>query len=87
MNKIKTYFNTQRIILIAIVFAFYGNTLKNKYALDDYIVTEKGNMTTQGIKAIPKIIKSYYVDRSEDIKFDYRPMVKISFAIEHELFY
>jgi hypothetical protein len=86
MNKIKTYFNTQRIILIAIVFAFYGNTLKNKYALDDYIVTEKGNMTTQGIKAIPKIIKSYYVDRSEDIKFDYRPMVKISFAIEHELF-
>ena len=86
MNKLKSYFNTQRIILIVIVFVFYGNTLKNGYALDDYIVTEKGNITTEGIKAIPKIIKSYYVDRSEDIKFDYRPMVKICFAIEHELF-
>ena len=86
MNKIKTYFNAQRILLLVIVFMFYGNTLKNGYALDDYIVTEPGNITTQGIKAIPKILKSYYVDRSDDIKFDYRPMVKISFAIEHELF-
>jgi len=86
MNKIKTYFNAQRILLMVIVFMFYGNTLKNGYALDDYIVTEPGNITTQGIKAIPKIVKSYYVDRSEDIKFDYRPMVKISFALEHELF-
>ena len=86
MNKLKSYFNTQRIILLAIVFMFYGNTLRNGYALDDYIVTEKENITTQGIKAIPKILKSYYVDRSEDVKFDYRPIVKVSYAIEHELF-
>lgn len=86
MNKLKTFFNTQRIILLVIVFVFYGNTLKNGYALDDYIVTEKENITTQGIKAIPKIFKSYFVDRAEDVKFDYRPMVKVSYAIEHELF-
>ena len=86
MSKLKTYFNNHRLFLILIAVVFYGNTLKNDYALDDYIVTEKGNATTEGIKAIPKIIKSYYVDRSEDIKFDYRPMVKISFALEHELF-
>jgi protein O-mannosyl-transferase len=86
MNKLKNYFNTSRIVLALIVFVFYGNTLKNGYALDDYIVTEPENITTQGLKAIPKIIKSFYVDRSEDVKFDYRPMVKICFAFEHELF-
>lgn len=86
MNKLKTYFTNQRLFIIIIVFVFYGNTLKNEYALDDYIVTEKENITAKGIQSIPKILRSYYVDRSEDVKFDYRPLVKVSFAIEHELF-
>lgn len=86
MNKLKSFFTPRKLFLILIVFAFYGNTLKNDYALDDYIVTEKENITTKGISSIPKIFRSYYIDRSEDVKFDYRPMVKISFAFEHELF-
>lgn len=86
MNKLRTYFTNQKLILLLIAFVFYGNTLRNGYALDDYIVTEKENITASGIKSIPKILRSYHIDRSEDVKFDYRPMVKISFAIEHELF-
>lgn len=86
MKQLTLYFNKQRLLLLLVVAVFYGNTLKNGYALDDSIVTEKGNITTQGIKAIPKIIRSFYVESSADYHFDYRPMVKISYAVEHELF-
>lgn len=86
MQKLKSYFNSYRLFILFIAFVFYGNTINNNYALDDSIVTEKGNITTEGLKSIPKIFKSHYVDRSEDVKFDYRPIVKVSYAIEHELF-
>jgi tetratricopeptide (TPR) repeat protein len=86
MIKIKHYFNKHRLFLIIVVALLYGNTLKNGYSLDDSIVTEPSNITAKGIKAIPKIIHSYYIERAKDIKFEYRPLVKISFAIEHEMF-
>jgi tetratricopeptide (TPR) repeat protein len=86
MNKIKHYFNKHRWFLIIVVALLYGNTLKNGYSLDDSIVTEESNITALGIKAIPKIIRSYYIERAKDVKFEYRPLVKVSFAIEHELF-
>ena len=86
MNKLKEFFNKERILILIIVAIFYGNTLKNEYSLDDSLVTEKENITTKGIKAIPKIIKSFYIEQSNEFKFDYRPIVKISYAIEHELF-
>lgn len=86
MNKLIEFFNKERILILIIVAIFYGNTLKNEYSLDDSLVTEKGNITTNGIKVIPKIIKSFYIEQSNEFKFDYRPIVKISYAIEHELF-
>lgn len=86
MIKIKNYFNRQHLLLLIVVALFYGNTLKNGYSLDDSIVTEKTNLTAKGIKAIPKIIHSYYIERAHEMKFEYRPLVKISFAVEHELF-
>lgn len=86
IQKIKTYFNRERLLIIFVVAVFYGNTLKNGYSLDDSLVTEAKNITTKGISAIPKILTSNYVESSEEFKFDYRPMVKVSFAIEHELF-
>lgn len=86
MNKLKEFFNKERLLILIIVALFYGNTLKNDYSLDDSLVTEKGNITAKGIKAIPKIIKSFYIEQSSEFKFDYRPIVKVSYAIEHELF-
>ncbi len=86
MNKFKQYFNRQRLVLIIVVAFLYGNTLRNGYSIDDGNVTEVGNITSQGVAAIPKIIKSYYIERAKNVKFEYRPVVKIVFAIEHELF-
>ncbi|MGZ3931877.1 MAG: hypothetical protein ACXVP0_11030, partial [Bacteroidia bacterium] len=86
MKRILQYFTKERLFLLFIVIVFYGNTLKNDYAIDDSFVTQKTNITAKGISSIPKIFHSYYVDNSDDHKFDYRPLVKVSFAIEHELF-
>lgn len=86
MKTLTHFFTKQRLIILLVVAVFYGNTLKNGYSLDDSIVTEKDNLTTKGVSAIPKIFKSFYIDGAEDFQFDYRPMVKVSYAIEHELF-
>lgn len=86
MIKIKHYFNKQRLLLVFVVFLLYGNTLKNGYSLDDSIVTESSNITATGIKAIPTILRSYYLERAHDVKSEYRPLSKMAFALEHELF-
>lgn len=84
--KIKNYFDKPRLLIVLVVAILYGNILRNGYALDDSIVTEPTNITAKGLAAIPKIVHSYYIERANDVKFEYRPLVKISFAIEHELF-
>ena len=80
MNKLKAYFNKERLIIFMSVLLFYGNILKNDYSLDDSIVTEKDNITSKGFRAIPKLLKSYYLERADNMKFEYRPIVKISFG-------
>jgi len=84
--KIKGFFNKERLLIMAVVSVFYFNALRNGYSLDDSIVTEPANITAKGLSSIPKIFKSFYISSSEDYQFEYRPMVKLSFAIEHELF-
>lgn len=84
--KIKDYFNKQRLLLVIVVALLYGNVLRNGYSLDDSIVTEPTNITAKGVKAIPKLLRSYYIERAKNVKFEYRPLAKISFALEHELF-
>lgn len=86
VQKLKAFFTKERLIILGVVLVVYFNALKNGYALDDSIVTEPNNLTTQGIKAIPRILKSFYIGSSADYQFEYRPLVKIAFAIEHELF-
>lgn len=75
-----------KLILFIVVFILYGNTLKNGYAVDDNCVTTNECITSKGLKSIPKIFKSFYTERSEKNKYEYRPLVKISFAIEHQFF-
>jgi len=71
---------------LVVPFVLYVNILRNDYSIDDSYVTKKTNMTARGIKAIPKIFTSFYINEGDDHKFDYRPMVKVSFAIEHQFF-
>ena len=70
-------------LIISII--LYGNTLKNGYGLDDHFVTEN-NYTNEGIKSIPKIFSSYYAENDGNNNYEYRPIVKVSFAIEHQFF-
>lgn len=65
----------------------YGNTLFNKWCVDDNFVTHN-DLARQGFKAIPKIFSTYYVEQSGNLgssSSDYRPIVKLTFAIEYAL--
>ena len=85
------------LILLVLVFLFYGNSLKNKFALDDDYITStnfpvKGqpykpnnNLVAGGIKSIPTIWKSRYAHDNESV-FEYRPVTTSSFAIEYWVF-
>ena len=86
-------------VFLVLVFIFYGNSLKNKYALDDDYITvtnlkEKGKekefvpnhkLVSKGFSGIIKIFKSRYAHDSEG-SFDYRPLTTATFAIEYGIF-
>ena len=67
----------------------YGNTIFNKWAVDDNFVTGPQNeLVKKGFSAIPVIFTSYYVDTKGNIgsqQTDYRPIVKMTYAIEYGL--
>lgn len=75
-------------VLFFFVFAvvLYGNTVLNKWAVDDNFVTGPQNeLVKKGFAAIPKIFTSFYVDTKGNVgstQTDYRPIVKMTFAIE-----
>jgi protein O-mannosyl-transferase len=79
-----------KIILFVFAFVLYGNTLKNGFSLDDMYVTYNNPTVKQGIKAVPKIFSSLYINVNAEeggtLNFGYRPMAKSMFAVEHELF-
>ena len=63
----------------------YANTISNDYNLDDEFVTNKNPQIAKGITAIPEIITSFYQER-QGFTYGYRPLVKLSYAIEYSLF-
>lgn len=87
------------LLFFFLVFLFYGNSLRNKYALDDNFVTvtnapERGlekaykpdnELVAKGFKGIPRIWQSRYAHDGEG-SFDYRPLVTTTFAIEYGIF-
>lgn len=87
-------FKMQAIVLAIIGLIIYGNSFLNEYALDDGIVIEKNDYVQQGLKGIPKILKTDAYDsfyRSMNAKQQlsggrYRPLSVITFAIEQQFF-
>jgi tetratricopeptide (TPR) repeat protein len=66
----------------------YGNTVLNKYAVDDEFVTNNA-LVKQGLKALPEIFTSHYFSQKGNVSTqtsDYRPIVKATFAIEYALY-
>ena len=76
-------------VLFFFLFAFilYGNTILNKFAVDDNYVTNN-QQVQRGLKAIPEIFSTHYVNQQGNLgstSADYRPVVKATFAIEYQL--
>jgi len=76
-------------IFVFLIFLFviilYGNTYRNKYALDDHLVSYPNQQIAQGFSAIPDIFTTRYAVE-EGLNYGYRPIVKTTFAIEYGIF-
>jgi protein O-mannosyl-transferase len=77
------------LFFFILAYVLYGNTILNKYAVDDEFVTGPDNgVVTQGLKAIPQIFMTNYVQTTGNVgsqNADYRPIVKLTFALEYQL--
>ena len=78
------------MLIIAFSFILYGNTISNRFAIDDFYVTSNNPLVEQGIKAIPAIFSSYYIsinaEEGGQHNYGYRPIAKTTFAIERQIF-
>ncbi|MBS1613908.1 MAG: glycosyltransferase family 39 protein [Bacteroidetes bacterium] len=74
------------LIIFAFAFLLYSNTIGNDYNLDDELVTRNHKITSKGISAIPEIFTAPYYSDDMGYSYDYRPIVHLSFAIEHQFF-
>ena len=91
---IKFFEEKRNIFLLIIVFSFliYGNSLNNKYALDDAIVITQNDFVKKGFSGIKEILNTELFTGFFGVKKNlvdggrYRPLSLISFAIEYELF-
>ena len=75
------------IFFFIMALLLYGNTVRNKWALDDELVTHN-DVSKLGLKAIPKIFSTYYMATKGNVgeqSADYRPVVKLTFALESQL--
>ena len=86
-NRIPFFENIKRwpTFIYIIVLIVFGNTVFNRYALDDEFVIKNNPLVMQGIKGIPEIITTQYFKNNVS-SFGYRPITKIVFAIEFNIF-
>lgn len=74
------------ILIFAFSFLLYANTIPNYYNLDDELVTRNHKFTSKGLSGISEILTSPYYSDDQGYSYDYRPLVHISFAFEHQFF-
>lgn len=74
------------LFLAALAFILFANTLGHSYNMDDELVTRKHKYTSKGLQAIGDIFTNPYYSDNMGYAYGYRPMVHLSFAIEHQLF-
>ncbi len=87
MTILHYFVKSKFLLFFTLSVLLYGNTLKNEYGLDDNFVTRTGNLTTLGFKSIKQIFTTHYVvEEGGKNTFEYRPLVKLSFALEHQFF-
>jgi protein O-mannosyl-transferase len=75
---------TLYLLFFLICLVLYFKCLTNGYSLDDdYIVNDKS--VQQGLKSAKEIFSSRYISYYHT-NYEYRPLTKLVFAIEHQLF-
>jgi len=79
-GKIPYYF-----VIAILGFVLYGQSINNKFNIDDDYVYENHELVQKGIAGIPEIFTSRYNTRDEQY-FGYRPITIAIYAIEFELF-
>lgn len=82
----KKIFRRMAVFFLFLCFLLYGKSIGNKFAMDDEFVTYKNKQIHQGFKAIPEIFRTTYVIDEKNTGYEYRPLVKVSFAIEYGIF-
>lgn len=70
------------VLICLLVLVLYANSFKNGYAIDDNLVTNTNTLVKKGIAAIPEIFSTNYVTGIKN--FEYRPLVKATYAIEYQ---
>jgi tetratricopeptide (TPR) repeat protein len=73
------------VIIIVFTLILYGNSLYNKFSLDDHNVTYINQTIQKGIKAVPEIFTTKYAVEG-DLSYGYRPLTKATFAVEYSLY-
>ncbi len=76
--------NVLYLVIVILCFIVYGNSIPNHYAMDDELVSYNNQRVMQGVKAIPGIWTSFYAEGK--LKYEYRPVVKTTFAVENQFF-
>ena len=80
------------LIIFILAFGLYGNTFKNKYALDDAIVITQNEFTRQGLKGIKDIFShesfTGFFGKKKNLVAGgrYRPLSIATFAVEYQFF-
>lgn len=85
-------FRIQALLVFALAFLLYANTITHDYAVDDTIVITKNTLTAKGVNGIPRIMQTdaFYGFFGEGYKLveggRYRPLSIVTFAIENQIF-
>ncbi len=84
--------STPLVLIFAVSFALYINTLGHDYALDDTLMITENKLTKQGIEGIGSILTTdaffgFFEEEKALLEGGrYRPLSHITFAVEYEFF-
>ncbi len=90
INFLKIYQKVQWIVF-SIALLIYGNTVPNKWTIDDGVIIHQNNFVKSGVSGIPQILSKdafagfYGQDVNAVAGGRYRPLSQVLFALEAEM--
>lgn len=79
-----SWIKTTPVLLALGAFLLFANTIGNGYNMDDELVTFGHRYTSKGLSSLSDILTNPYYSDAMGYKYGYRPLVHVSFAIEHQ---